>query len=240
MIFDRNEDAMNRPYVVCHMMASLDGRIDCDMTEQIGSDGYYEALGELDIDTSIEGKGTAVKHYAEPERFLSKDATPVGKTDFYKSHEAKHWDVICDTHGTLRYSDYDTKERLVLTSEQASNEYLNYLKSREISYIAVGKDHIDLAKALDMLYDEFGSRRVGVVGGGHINAGFLQAGLLDEVSIVYGSAIDGREGFTCVFDGVPADHIHPWLLKLYDVQRMNDDSVWLRYKTAVSPNVTEK
>ena len=42
------------------MMASLDGRIDCDMTEQIGSDGYYEALNELDIDTSIEGKGTAI------------------------------------------------------------------------------------------------------------------------------------------------------------------------------------
>lgn len=25
-----------RPYIICHMMASLDGRIDCDMTEQIG------------------------------------------------------------------------------------------------------------------------------------------------------------------------------------------------------------
>ena len=24
-----------RPYTICHMMALLDGRIDCDMTEQI-------------------------------------------------------------------------------------------------------------------------------------------------------------------------------------------------------------
>jgi len=222
---------MNRPYVVCHMMASLDGRIDCDMTEQIGSDGYYEALNELDIDTSIEGKGTAIKHYAEPEPFQPVHNTPIGKTDFYKSHQSEHWEVICDTHGTLRYPESDTKERLVLTSEDASTEYLNYLKDRGISYIAVGKGHIDLAKALDILYNEFDSCQIGVVGGGHINAGFLQAGLLDEISIVYGSAIDGREGFACVFDGVPANHIHPWLLKLYDVQRMNDDSVWLRYKT---------
>lgn len=219
-----------RPYTICHMMASLDGRIDCDMTEQIGSDGYYESLNELNVDTGIEGKGTAVKHYAEPGTFQPKDATPVGKTDFYKSHDAKHWDVICDTHGTLRYPASDTKDRLVLTSEDASKEYLDYLKSKGISYIAVGKDHIDLAKALDILYNEFGSRRVGVVGGGHINAGFLQAGLLDEVSMLYGAAIDGREGFACAFDGVPADHIHPWLLKLTDVRRMDDDSVWLRYK----------
>ena len=36
-----------KAFVVCHMMASVDGRIDCDMTEQIGSDGYYKALAAL-------------------------------------------------------------------------------------------------------------------------------------------------------------------------------------------------
>ena len=25
-----------KPYIICHMMASIDGRIDCDMTERIG------------------------------------------------------------------------------------------------------------------------------------------------------------------------------------------------------------
>jgi 2,5-diamino-6-(ribosylamino)-4(3H)-pyrimidinone 5'-phosphate reductase len=128
---------MNRPYVVCHMMASLDGRIDCDMTEQIGSDGYYKSLAELNIDTSIEGKGTAVKHYAEPCAFQPADTTLVGKTDFYKSHGGNHWEAICDTRGTLRYPDSDTKDRLVLTCERASKEYLNYLKTREISYIVL-------------------------------------------------------------------------------------------------------
>lgn len=37
-----------RPYVICHMMASLDGRIDCAMTEQIDdTNHYYEALKQL-------------------------------------------------------------------------------------------------------------------------------------------------------------------------------------------------
>lgn len=212
------------------MMSSLDGRIDCDMTEQIGSDGYYESLRALNIDASIEGRGTAVKHYAEPEAFKPNDTAPIGKADFHKSHEARHWDAICDTRGTLCYPDSDTKDRLVLTSEDASKEYLGYLKGKGISYIAVGKGRIDLARALEILCSEFGVRRVGVVGGGHINAGFLQAGLLDEVSMLYGAAIDGREGFTAAFDGVAADHVHPWLLRLTDVRRMADDSVWLRYK----------
>ena len=26
---------MMRPYIICHMMSLLDGRIDCDVTEQI-------------------------------------------------------------------------------------------------------------------------------------------------------------------------------------------------------------
>lgn len=211
------------------MMASLDGRIDCDMTEQIGSEGYYISLKELNIDASIEGKGTAIKHYAEKELFKPTDATPVGKTEFYRAHDGNHWEAIADTHGTLRYPDSDTEDRLVLTSEGASKEYLEYLRSRGISYIAVGKGHIDLTRALDILYNEFDVRRVGVVGGGHVNAGFLQAGLIDEVSMLYGAAIDGREGFACAFDGVPANHIHPWLLKLESVHRMDDDSVWLRY-----------
>ena len=33
---------MNKPYIVCHMMASVDGRIDCAMTEQLpGVQEYY-------------------------------------------------------------------------------------------------------------------------------------------------------------------------------------------------------
>ena len=36
---------MNKPYIICHMMSSVDGRIDCAMTEQLkGVEDYYETL----------------------------------------------------------------------------------------------------------------------------------------------------------------------------------------------------
>ena len=37
-----------RPYIICHMVASIDGRIDCAMVDQICGDEYYTTLAELD------------------------------------------------------------------------------------------------------------------------------------------------------------------------------------------------
>ena len=72
---------------------------------------------------------------------------------------------------------------IVITSEQAGKRYLSYLDERNISWIACGGKQIDLAKAVEILNKEFGVDRMGIVGGGSINAGFLDADLLDEVSI---------------------------------------------------------
>lgn len=220
---------MKRPYVICHMMASIDGRIDCAMTEQIGGNEYYEALEMLCIDTTIEGKTTAVNHYAEKELFMPKDTTAVGREEFYKSHDAKNWEAVVDTLGTLRWPENDSPNRICIVSQQASREYLDYLRERGISYIATGEKGIDLSRALSILQFEFGSERVGVVGGGHINGSFLREGLLDEVSMLYGAAIDGREGFCAAFDGIEADHTRPYMLHLKSVRQMGDDAVWIRY-----------
>lgn len=56
---------MNRPYIICHMIESLDGRIDCGMTEKIEpGDEYYMALDALGCDSMLSGKVTSVMHYA--------------------------------------------------------------------------------------------------------------------------------------------------------------------------------
>ena len=51
---------MKKPYIICHMMTSLDGRIDCAMTSQLpGVSDYYETLDALDIPTTVSGRVTA-------------------------------------------------------------------------------------------------------------------------------------------------------------------------------------
>ena len=122
------------------------------------------------------------------------------------------------------------KPYLILTSEQVTKEYLHYLDERHISWIACGREKIDLVRAAEILAEEFHVERMGIVGGAAINTAFLDAGLLDEISIVVSAGIDGRGCMVSVFDGLGADYplIH---LKLMGVKRFDSEAVWLRYKT---------
>lgn len=210
---------MIKPYIVCHMMTSVDGRIDCAMTEHLpGVQEYYDTLDALDAPTRISGRVTAELEMALPGKFEAKTA------------DAEGYEIVVDTHGTLLWGESAEDERplLILTSEQVSKEYLAYLNGKHISLIACGKEHVDLKRACEILAAEFDVKRAAVVGGGHINAGFLAAGLLDEVSILIGAGIDGRGGMQSVFDGLPMERsVTP--LKHTSVQQYGSGAVWLRY-----------
>ena len=117
---------------------------------------------------------------------------------------------------------------VVILSEAVTTEYLDYLDSLHISWIVCGEKRIDLRRAAEILYSEFGVERMAIVGGGTINAAFLDAGLLDEVSILLGPGVDGRRGMTATFDGLPMG-TEPVNLQLTSVQPYKDGAVWLRY-----------
>lgn len=222
-----------KPYIICHMMASVDGRIDCAMTEQIdSSNAYYDALEQLDCPTTIEGRVTMQMHFALTEPFIAVSSEPIGRTAFHKAAEGKPgYNVAVDTHGKLRWpaNEHSGQPLLVIACEDCPKEYFDMLDRQGISWIAVGKNRIDLANAMEMLNTEFGVERIALVGGGHINGAFLAAGLLDEVSLMIGPGIDGRKGMAAVFDGIDNPHRHATLLRLQTVERMGD-TVWLRYK----------
>lgn len=211
-------------------MSSVDGRIDCAMTEKIDdTDYYYRALDSLNCDATLEGRVSRQMHYALPEPFKAHDAAPLGEEKYHIAHPSDHYDIAVDTHGSLMWPDNASSDNLlVITDEACPLEYHDYLTANGISWIACGKKGIDLPKAMEILGDAFGVKRLGVVGGGHINGAFLQAGLLDEVSLMIGGGIDGRAGMTAVFDGIRQTDYPPTLLTLNDVERTGN-TVWLRY-----------
>ena len=55
---------MKRPYIVCHMVESIDGRIDCGMVDKISGDEYYSTLESLGCPASVEGRVTMEHYYA--------------------------------------------------------------------------------------------------------------------------------------------------------------------------------
>ncbi len=215
------------------MMASLDGRIDCEMTEQIDdTNHYYEALAQLDCPSTLEGKTTLAMHYAQDGVFQPRQAHEDAGQQLYKAVESVGYAIGVDTLGTLLWDDNTAelfgRPLLMILSEQASQEYLDYLKDEHISYITAGRNGIDLAKAMETLRTVFGVERLAVVGGGHINGSMLDQGLIDEVSMMYGYGIDGREGMAAAFDGRPMDR-KPVRLTFKSVEEQ-DGIVWMRYQ----------
>ncbi|WP_227169819.1 dihydrofolate reductase family protein [Enterocloster lavalensis] len=223
---------MKKPYIICHMMTSVDGRIDCAMTAQLrGGEDYYSVLQSLDLPTTVSGRVTAELELAQPGAFQAKSTEIYGQEGFSKKADAAGYEVVVDTKGKLLWPDATgmRKPFLIITSEQVTKEYLNYLDGQNISWIACGKDKIDLVRTSELLATAFHVERMGIVGGSAINTGFLVAGLLDEVSILMGAGVDGRGGFPPVFDGLDQNHgvTH---LKLMDVKKFDSDAVWIRYK----------
>lgn len=57
---------MKKPYIICHMMISIDGRIDCAMTSKLpGVDDYYTTLDEINVSTTVSGRVRAELEMAE-------------------------------------------------------------------------------------------------------------------------------------------------------------------------------
>lgn len=222
-----------RPYTICHMIASIDGRIDCDMTEQIESgDEYYEALAALECPSMLMGRVTMQMHYATAEPFLAPTPEPIGCETFHKAPTlASAYCIGIDTHGRLQWdaAEFDGQALIIITDEECPKAYHDRLTEQGISWIATGKNGINLARAMEIAREAFGIERLAITGGGHINGAFLEAGLLDEVSFMLAPGIDGRAGMAAVFDGI-ADRQRPATkLRLESLKQMGE-TVWLRYK----------
>ena len=77
-------------------------------------------------------------------------------------------------------------------------------------------------------------------GGGHINGAFLEANLVDEVSLLVVPRIDGRSDIPAVFDGGSPSHKVAVPLKLKSVEQHEKDTLWIRYEVIRSSTKEEK
>lgn len=195
---------------------------------------YYPLLDELGLQSAISGKTTTRLELAEAGEFRPKIASSVGKEMVSKKADRSNgYTIVVDTKGTLLWkhdSQYD-KPHILITSKQVSREYLTYLDEKNISYIVVGDERIDLAAACEALKNTFGIERMGIVGGPAINTAFLDAGLLDEVIVLIGAGIDGRASFTPVFNREDNGQAEPTPLTLLEAKTYASGAVFIRYKT---------
>lgn len=66
------------------------------------------------------------------------------------------------------------------------------LRRRGGSYVIAGKETLDCPQLLHELKTRFGIERLMIAGGGYVNGSLLQAGLVDEVSMVLAPVAAGN------------------------------------------------
>jgi riboflavin biosynthesis pyrimidine reductase len=130
----------------------------------------------------------------------------------------------------LASEERDGDHLICIVSERVPEDYLLMLRDKGISYIVAGASSVDLVKAMNLLGEHFGIRRLLLEGGGHINGAFLEADLVDELSVLLVPGIDWRHGIPAIFDGLGANCKVAAPLKLMSVDRREKDNLWLRYQ----------
>lgn len=222
-----------KPYIISHMMMSVDGRIDCPMVAQISGEEYYTALDSFGISSKLSGRVTAALECTAVKEEVSASSDAVlGRESVHKEMESEEYTIVVDTHGRLQISSGEAGGHplLVVMSENVSESHLEMLRKNHVSWIAAGNGRIDLHRAMAILSEQFGVKRLVIVGGGNINGGFLETGLVDEVSVMMAPGIDGRKGETAVFDGCTWKGDTPYRLKLQNVEQVpGTEVIWVRY-----------
>ena len=230
-----------RPRVICHMMASVDGRIVVDgwpLSEDERAE--YERVHDAhDADAWLVGRVTLEQHFAAGVRSdaeLAREHAGGSRKDFIAPGAYESYAVAVDARGKLRWEsgDVDGDHLVVLLTERVSDEYLETLRERGVSYLLAGRDELDLPLALEKLGARLDIRTLMLEGGGGINGSMLRAGLVDELSLLVAPVVDGRVGTAALFDVVGG--VVPQRLALESVERRGGDMLWLRYRVTANPS----
>jgi riboflavin biosynthesis pyrimidine reductase len=224
-----------KPYVICHMVASIDGRtLNSRWRPKVDNSGeLFESLHEkLHADAWLIGRVTGAE-FAKAKSYPPTSAATWPREPWFVRRDARAYGVVLDAHGKVAWgrSDIGGDPIVVVLTEQVSDAHLAGLRQDGVSYFFAGRDEIDLAAALEILNRELGIKRLLVEGGGTANGECLRAGLLDEVSVVICPTLDGAQGAPSVFDSAATDAPRPPLtaVTLESCEQLGGGAVWLRY-----------
>jgi riboflavin biosynthesis pyrimidine reductase len=230
---------MPRPRVICHRVASIDGRVVVDGWPGAVSAPvrrqYEEVHETYAADGWLCGRVTmeAFAKRTRPEAELALEHREPARDDFVAPGEHGSFAFAVDPAGRLAWESNDIggDHVVAVLSERVTDDYLAFLRGRGVSYLLAGSRELDLALALEKIGGRFGVKTLMLEGGGRINGSLLGAGLVDEVSLLLAPVVDGRTGTPALFDA-DATAFPPRGLVLTHVERRAHDVVWLRYRVA--------
>ena len=226
-----------KPYVICHMNASVDGRI-------LGSrwrpaenrmPGLFERLHErLGGGSWLIGRVTG-SEYAKADPYPDQTDETYPRQPWFARRDAAAYGIALDAHGKIAWgrSEIGGDPIVAVLTERVSDAHLAGLRRDGVSYIFAGRQQLDLGLALEILNRELRLDRLLLEGGGGSNGSFLRAGLIDEISLAICPAVDGAKGAPSIFDSndTQAGLAAPVRsMTLASCEVLEGGAVWLRYR----------
>ena len=232
---------VNRPYVICHMLTSIDGKVTGDFLFSkscaIATEEYYAINREYHADAYACGRVTMEESFTKglaPD--LSKCVIDDGEhcvDDFVSDDAAGFFAVAFDPHARLGWTGsrivdedvgYGNAHIIEVLCENIDFRYTEYLKKLNISYIFAGKECIDVPLALEKLYGLFGIKTLLLEGGSIINGAFAAAGVIDEISLVSVPTVAGEDSKPLFMKSVITDY------SMERTERLESGALRLVYK----------
>jgi riboflavin biosynthesis pyrimidine reductase len=227
-----------KPHVICHMVASVDGRT-LNSRQQPKRDNpgnLFETLHEkLGGDAWLVGRVTG-QEFAKRQAYPTVPTSqPHPRTPWLPKRDARAYGIVLDAQGKIAWgrSEIGGDPIVVALTEQVPDAHLEALRADGVSYLFAGRQELDLALLLEILNRELGIERLLLEGGGGANGSFLRAGLVDELSLAIVPAVDGAKGAPSVFDSsveLPGATAPVTAMTLKACQVLDGGAVWLRYE----------
>ena len=228
---------MNRPYIICHMVTSLDGKVtgkflyanECHEATA----AYYQINRDFKADAYACGRVTMEGSFTGgwyPD--LSAYALLYDISDYLVEERSGIYAVAFDPHGRLGWRgtliidedpSYDKAQIVEVLTRQVDPRYLRYLQVAGIPYIFAGEDELDIEEALQKLQTCFGINKLLLEGGSILDGAFQRAGVIDELSLVM-APIVGEANSKPLFT---AAHMENY--RLTDTKQYGS-ALWLNYK----------
>ena len=189
---------MDRPYIICHMVTSVDGKVtgdflssrECEKAIEI----YYEINRNYKPDGFICGRVTMEGSFTGGWYPDLSECSPCDiDEDFIPDKLTGFYAVSFDPKGKLGWKEkfivdddpgYGNAQIVEVITESVDKRYLGYLREKGIAYIFAGKTEIDVETALAKLKNLMGINTLLLEGGSIVNGYFERADAVDELSLV--------------------------------------------------------
>lgn len=234
---------MDRPYIICHMTMSIDGKVTgkflFEKVSESACEIYYDINRKIKSDGFICGRVTMQGSFTGGYYPDLSEYEPVVhdcdlKMDFMTDNMSGFYAVAFDPKGKLGWKSnkiidpdgdpgYDKAQIIEVLTEQVDERYLGYLESMEIPYIFAGKTEIDVELALFKLKNILGCDTLILEGGSIINGYFQRADVIDELSLVISPVTGEKDDKPLFMDGVISEY------ELIGAENVNGNVV-LNYK----------